>query len=304
MPELPEVQTVVDGLNRKIKDWKIISFWTEWEKAIGRGKSALEFEREIRNRKVLRAERRAKNILIFLSGGKVLLIHLKMTGHLLIKPLRKKLERAEKFQPGTLDYLPSSHFSDRVNGYIRHAWLLEEGGRQASLEFSDLRKFGKIELIDESDLTHHKRLGALGVEPLGAHFTAEKLAEIFRRKKNSPLKTVLLDQTLIAGIGNIYASEIPFAAAVSPERKAGSLSDSEVQQLHRQTRKVLERAVKMRGTSDSDYRDTDGAPGGFQKVLKVYNREKEKCLRRGCSGVIKRKKVGQRSTFFCDVCQK
>ncbi|MFZ5982467.1 MAG: Fpg/Nei family DNA glycosylase, partial [Patescibacteria group bacterium] len=133
-------------------------------------------------------------------------------------------------------------------------------------------------------------------------FTLEKFQEILSKKNKSPIGLILMDQSLLSGIGNIYRSEILFQAGVMPERKAESLSKAEIGKIFESSRKILEKAIKLRGTSDSDYRDTDGAPGGFQKILKVYNRESEKCQK--CGTIISRGKMGQRSIFFCSKCQK
>jgi formamidopyrimidine-DNA glycosylase len=172
------------------------------------------------------------------------------------------------------------------------------------LEFSDLRKFAKIILLDKESYKTEKSLNNLGMEPLSRDFTEEKLKEILDKKKKTAIKIVLMDQRLIAGIGNIYANEILFGSGIDPRRRAGEIKQKEVVKLYRQIKTILKKAIEMRGTSDSDYRDTDGAPGGFQKILKVYNREGMKCKRKGCRGYIKRIKLGQRSAFYCEECQK
>jgi len=220
-----------------------------------------------------------------------MIVHLKMTGHLLIK--NKKLSLKEK-----------QFFDERVNQYIRHFWVLKKGTKELRMEFSDLRKFGKIRLLKGDDLENDKELERLGIEPLSSDFDLERLNKILDKKKNSNLRNVLMDQSLISGIGNIYASEILFRAKISPLRKAGKLSGNERKNLYLAIRKILQKAIQERGTSDSDYRDTSGVSGGFQKFLKVYNREKKPCLRKGCQGVIKRKKINQRSAFWCPQCQK
>ncbi len=278
---------MVDGLNKKIAACQIVDFWTEWEKAV---KLPLnQFKKEIIGAKIIQAERRAKNILLHLSNGKILLVHLKMTGHLLAKEAGKVKD--------------NKYFQEKVNGYIRHSWRLKKDDQVIDLDFSDLRKFGKIELFDKSDLVTHPTLSKLGVEPLSKDFTLEKLRESLKNKKKSALYSALMDQNKIAGIGNIYASEIPFEAGVNPARRVGTIKPSEWEKIHQHTIKVLKKAVKHRGTSDSDYRDVDGAPGGFQKLLKVYGREGESCKRKNCQGKIKRQKIGQRSAFFCEECQ-
>lgn len=292
MPELPEVQTVVSDLNKKIKGDKIISFWSDWPSAV-KNATLSKFKKEIVGRKILGARRIGKNIFIDLSGEKTIYVHLKMTGHLLIKS-KSKNKKSKK---------PEEYFSERVNQYIHHIWELEgEDGEKKSLEFSDLRKFAKILWVNTSQVENLPEIEALGIDALDPKFTFKMFDEILDKKALRPIGLILMEQSLISGIGNIYRSEILFGAGILPERKAGSLSPFERKRVFSEMKRVLRQAVKLRGTSDSDYRDTDGAPGGFQKVLKVYNREGEKCQK--CDTMVVRSKLGQRSVFYCPKCQK
>jgi formamidopyrimidine-DNA glycosylase len=237
--------------------------------------------------------RRAKNIILNLEDGKRILIHLKMTGHLLFK---KKNREEDKY------------FKDRVNQYIHHIWYFKspDCGKTVdydyTLEFSDMRKFAKIKLLKKNE--EDKDLKALGIEPLSKEFDLKKFKEIVAKKGKSNVKVFLMNQNIIAGIGNIYACEILFDAGVNPERSLQDLKEKEVEKIYKATLKILKKAVKYRGTSDSDYRDTAGAPGGFQKFLKVYNKEGEKCPSKKCQSKIERIKIGQRSTYWCPGCQK
>ncbi len=292
MPELPEVQTIVDDLNKKIKGYEIADFWTDWKKSI---KMPLaKFKKEIISCKIKEIGRKGKTILIYLAGKKnnaiekVLTVHLKMTGHLLVKSKKLKSRKSKKY------------FDEKVNQYIHHIWTLKKGKTKKTLEFSDLRKFGKIQLL--KDIEEDKDLNKLGIDPASQEFTVKKLKEILEKKPKTIIRGVLMDQNLIAGIGNIYASEILFEAKISPKRLAGELEKKEVETLHACIKKILKKAIQMRGTTDSDYRDTQGVPGGFQKVLKVYNREGERCKKCNCK--IKREKINQRSAYFCESCQK
>jgi len=294
MPELPEVQTIVSDLNKKIKGETITGFWSDHKKAV---KNKFEdFIKEIKGRKILETERIGKNIFINLSGRKTIYIHLKMTGHLLIK---KRGTAGEKQK--------SKFFSDRVNQYIHHIFYL---GKNKTLEFSDLRKFGKIILCNTEKMQDMPEIKNLGVDVMSEKFTLKKFQEILNRKSvrggfvygEKKIRDILMDQSAMSGIGNIYSSEILFRAGVRPERKAGSLDNKEIKEIFKAIKSILKRAVEMRGTSDSDYRDTSGAPGGFQKALKVYRRTGEKC--QDCDTIIKRIKMGQRSAFVCPKCQK
>lgn len=304
MPELPEVQTVVSDLNKKIKGDKVVDFWSEWGKAI-KGKTLQKFKKEIVGREILGARRIGKNIFIDLSGGKTLYIHLKMTGHLLVKsahltPLSRRVRRdiSPDYRGEGKDF-----FSDRVNQYIRHKWTLQnKKGQIKKLEFSDVRKFAKIVLDDTDKINNLKEVKALGIDALDKKFTFKKFQEILDKKPKGKSGLILMDQNTIAGIGNIYRSEILFDAGIAPEKEIGKINLAGRKKLYFSIGRILRKAVKLRGTSDSDYRDTSGAPGGFQKVLKVYRREKQKCQK--CGTIIKRETLGQRSVFFCPKCQK
>ena len=284
MPELPEVQTVVTDLNRKIKGDTITDFWSDWPSAI-KNATLEKFKKEVIGRKILAARRIGKNIFIDLSGGKTLYIHLKMTGHLLVKDAKSKIK-------------DKKYFEDRVNQYIHHIWYL----KNKTLEFSDLRKFAKIVLVDTDKILELPEIKQLGIDAMDKKLDLKKFEQILSKKIKSPIGLILMDQGLISGIGNIYRSEILFRAGILPGRKVGSLGKQEIKKIFESTKKILEKAIELRGTSDSDYRDTDGAPGGFQKVLKVYNRKGEKCQK--CGTIVSRDKMGQRSVFFCSNCQK
>jgi len=286
MPELPEVQTIIDDLNRKIKGDTVVGFWSDWKKSVRMPVD--KFEKEIKNKKIIKARRIGKNLFLDLSGGKTIYIHLKMTGHLLVKSKVK----SQKSKIG------KDYFSDKVNQYIHHIFYLESG---KTLEFSDLRKFGKIILADTDKIGNIREISELGIDAMSKDFTFEKMDEILD-SKSTKIKLFLMDQSKVAGIGNIYANEILFEAGILPARPAHQIHGKERKRLFFAIKKVLKKAIKLRGTSDSDYRDTAGAPGEFQKVLKVYRQAGKKCPR--CGTIVKRMKLGQRGTFFCPRCQK
>jgi len=271
MPELPEVQTIVSDLHQTIIGQKIVNFETAWEKAL-KNTSLSEFKKTILSQKITDIQRRGKNILIFLENDWVILVHLKMTGQLIFqnKPSKNKI--------------------------LRHNFFLESG----FLEFRDVRKFGSLNLVKKADL--EKYFEKLGIDALNPKFTTQKLTKILQKNKTKNLKSVLLEQNLITGIGNIYASEILFEAKINPHRQTGSLSAIEINQLHRAIKKILRKAVRMRGTSDSDYLDGYGHKGHFQEVLQVYRKNGQKCPI--CGTIIEKSTIGQRSTFYCPHCQK
>lgn len=293
MPELPEVQTIVSDLNQKIVGYTIVDFWSDWPKAL-KNLSLEKFKKEIRNRKILNVRRIGKNIFIDLSGNKTLYIHLKMTGHLLVKPAKTKKQETKT----------KNYFNDKVNGYIHHIWKLEAKKlkpEKLNVEFSDVRKFAKIVLDDTKKINALPEIKKLGIDVMDKKFTLKKFEEILEKRKNRAVGLVLMEQELMSGIGNIYRSEILHLANILPQRKIEYLSEQERIKLYRAIFIVLKKAIKMRGTSDSDYRDTFGAPGNFQKVLKVYRKTGKKCPR--CATIIKKSTLGQRSIFYCSQCQ-
>ena len=302
MPELPEVQTVVADLNEKIIGDTITAFRSEWSKAI-KGKTLAAFTKEIVGRKILGARRIGKNIFIDLSGNKTLYLHLKMTGHLLIKSKiqNPNIKSNSKVQISKLE--KHDFFADKVNQYIRHSWTLKTKNQKIkTIEFSDVRKFAKIVLDDTDKIAQLPEIQALGVDAISAEFILTKFNEILEQKKNSPIGIILMDQHLIAGIGNIYRSEILFEAGILPTRKTVDISTTERKKLFQMIGKIMQKAIKLRGTSDSDYRDTSGTPGGFQKIMKMYRQDGKKCPK--CGTIIMRDIIGQRAVFFCPKCQK
>ncbi|MDD5431159.1 MAG: DNA-formamidopyrimidine glycosylase [Candidatus Pacebacteria bacterium] len=287
MPELPEVQTTVSDLNKKIIGRKITGAWFDWRKLI---KSPLkEFEKDIKNRKILRIKRRAKNILIYLSDDYILLVHQKMTGHLLVG--KWKIEGKK-----VIPVEPENVVSDPQNRFI-HLILFLDNGKMLGL--SDLRKFAKVILGKRDRIENLEDLKNLGPDALAVEY--ENFKKIIQRVRGK-IKQVLMDQKIIAGIGNIYSDEMLWLAKIHPFRPANKLSEKEIKALYLAMKNVLEKAIRLRGTSVSDYRDILGKEGNYGNVRYVYQKEGEKCPRG--NGIIKRIKMGGRSAHFCPVCQK
>lgn len=275
MPELPEVETTKKGLKLKILKRTFIDVWSDWDKTVKKPKSFLEFKKEIKNKKINKVWRRGKNIIFELSGGYSLLIHQKLTGHLLYDRWKR----------------------DKVNDYIHLKFFLDNG---KVLALSDLRKFAKVELWKTEELLSSKDFRKLGPEPLDESFTFEKFKSLLINKK-AKIKQILMDQDIIAGIGNIYSDEILWWAKIHPFRSGAELNEKELKDVYKYIKLVLNRAIKLKGTSVSDYRDIKGEEGQFKKLIKVYQRENEKCFR--CGTEIKRVKMGGRSAHFCPFCQ-
>lgn len=282
MPELPEVQTVVSQLDGKITGKAIVSVWSDWQKKILTPFS--EFSKKIKGTKVLGVRRLGKHIIIDLDNGFSIVAHLKMTGHFLVKNETNRESEA---------------FQERINGYIHHSIAFTDG---TTLEFSDMRKFGWLRLVKTAEVEQLKSIAELGIDALSRKLTPKLFQELLMRRKHRSVGEVLLEQNLVAGVGNIYRSEALFLAGILPTRKIETLKESEWQKLLPAVKKVLHHAVKLRGTSDGDFRDTDGLQGRFKRVLHVYGRTGKLCKK--CDTIIERKKIGSRSIFFCSRCQR
>lgn len=294
MPELPEVETIVKDLRKKIIDREIISVWFDAPKLIKKPKPA-DFEKEIKGLKIEDIRRRAKNILIFLNQDKVLLIHQKMTGHLLYGKWAIKKTRNQKFETRSLI---AGAMREKVNDYIHIIFYLDNGWQ---LALSDLRKFAKVVLGSKEEIENLEELRKLGPEPLEKNFDFKKFKEAIQ-KKNGKIKQVLMDQNIISGIGNIYSDEILWTARVHPFKPTNRLNKLELKKIFQATKKILKEALNLRGISISNFRDPEGKKGYYAEHRRVYQREGEKCPR--CGGIIKRVKIGGRSAHFCPKCQK
>lgn len=289
MPELPEVETIVRDLKKKIIGRKIKSVWFDAPKLIKKPKPAV-FGKEIQGLKIENIKRRAKNILIYFSNNKLLLVHQKMTGHLLYGQWRVENKKPVSLFKGALQ--------ERVNDYIHIIFYLDNDWQ---LVLSDLRKFAKVVFGSRNEIENLEELKKLGPEPLERDFDFKKFKQILKNKKGK-IKQVLMDQSVISGIGNIYSDEILWLAKIHPFRPASQLKDSELKKIFHFIKEVLKKAVKLRGTSISDFRDPEGKAGHYADHRYVYQREGEKCPR--CKSVIKRLKMGGRSAHFCQKCQK
>lgn len=293
MPELPEVHTTATELDRLIKGKKILNVWTSYKSSYSHYENQIKnpeyfekFKKEILNSKIISVNRRAKNILISLNNKKIILVHLKMTGHLLYGEYSKSKNGEWKpDQKGPLN--------DKMNGWIRLVFTLSDGKH---LALSDLRKFAKVTL--------EKKLDDLGPEPLEKSFNFKIFKEQINKKPNGKIKTILMNQEIIAGIGNIYSDEALWMSKINPETLVNKLSDQKLKILLKNIKEVLRKGIKLSGDSMSDYRRPDGTPGNFQKHHRVYQRKNLACLRKACKGKIQRKVVNGRSSHFCPVCQK
>lgn len=289
MPELPEVETTIKDLNKKIKGLRITDVWTDWAKIIKKPKSFNTFKKHLIKKTIKRTQRRGKNILIKLNN-KTLLIHQKLTGHLLVGKWKLVKGKWKSSSKGSLE--------EKVNNYIHLIFFLSNG---KMLALSDLRKFGKALVVDNKDLENLEDIKNLGPEPLDKKFTFNKFKERIIHRKGK-IKQVLMNQEIIVGIGNIYSDEILFEAKIHPLKQVQKLKLEDLKKIYQAMKKILRRAILLRGSSMSDYRDTAGKKGRYQEIQKVYQREKEKCYR--CKSIIKRIKISKRSAHYCPTCQK
>lgn len=313
MPELPEVETTTKGLRKTILGLTVKNVWTDLSTRDKRQRDAVAspkyfriFKKEITGKKVLSVERRAKNILINISGNKTILIHLKMTGHLLygkykfVPSLGPDLKNSKRLGLVRGLWVPDKKgpLHDPYNRFVHVVFTFSNGKH---LAFSDARKFGKITLLDTKTAHETKHLKNIGPEPLDKKFTLKKLKECLGKKPQGKIKTVLMDQSVIAGIGNIYSDEILWRIGVHPERKVSKINEKELRLMLKAIKETLSRGIDFGGDSMSDYRNIHGLPGKFQLQHQAYGRKGEKC--RKCKGIIERKMINGRSAHFCSVHQ-
>ena len=291
MPELPEVETTVRDLKKHILGRKIEDVWSDAKSLIKKPKDFGLFKKEIIGKEIKKNWRRGKNILFELSGEKTLLIHQKLTGHLLLGKWELAKGEWQAKIPGPLS-------NDSMNRFLHLIFWLDDG---RMLALSDLRKFAKVELWDSEKFKESEELKSLGPEPLEKEFTFEKFRKTLQQAQGK-IKQVLMDQNIIAGIGNIYSDEILWEAKVNPLKETKQLSDEKIKRIYRAMREILPKAIEVGGESISDFRRISGEKGGFDPWRKVYRREGEKCPR--CGTIIKRIKIGGRSTHYCPQCQK
>lgn len=272
MPELPEVETIVRSLSSKLRGLEVLSA-TVFSSHLLRNTSP-SFLRRLKGRKVVDMRRRGKLILLDFKDDLSLVFHLKMTGQLFFSPLGEPRDK-------------HTHF------------VLSFKSQERELRFRDVRKFGFLMGMKTSEAFLTDELGLLGPEPLEIDFSHFKM--IFQGRK-ARLKSLLLDQKFIAGIGNIYADEILFQAKLHPLIPASQLTDVHLKRLSLATKDVLNEAIRCKGSSIRDYLDDEGERGNFQDHHRVYGREDLPCFI--CEEAIRRIRVGDRSSFFCPRCQK
>ncbi|MDD5738877.1 MAG: DNA-formamidopyrimidine glycosylase [Candidatus Pacebacteria bacterium] len=289
MPELPEVETTVKILQTKVLLRTFVDIWTNSPSLIKRPQSFLEFKFQVKSKKILSIERRGKNIIFILSDNLAMLVHQKMTGHLLYGKWKEENGKWVSQIEGSLK-------SDNQNRFLHLIFFLDNGYQMA---LSDLRKFAKVELWPLNELSCASTLKKLGQDAL--KISLINFIEKIKNQKGK-IKQVLMDQEIIAGIGNIYSDEILFKAKINPQIISKQLKQNQIKAIYKAMQFILKLAIKKGGTSFSDFRDPNGEKGNFGNITKVYRKFGQKCPR--CKEKISRIKIGGRSAHFCPKCQK
>lgn len=304
MPELPEVQTTVSGLDKHVRGFAITSVWTDYNSPHFHGSDTIkdpsyfaQFAKKVTGKKIVSASRRAKNILIHLSGNLTILIHMKMTGHVLYG--KYQFSKTAKKDPWTA--IEEGPLKDPFNRFI-HFVLILSNGRHICL--SDMRKFAKVTLLESDSLYLSDHLKDIGPEPLENSFLFETFLKRISLRPNGKIKPVIMDQTIMAGVGNIYADESLWRAGIHPESQVKATPETTLRDLYKAIRATLLKGIDFGGDSMSDYRNIHGERGKFQEKHNAYRKTKSPCSKPGCRGTIVRKVIAARSGHFCDTHQK
>ncbi|HSR89470.1 MAG TPA: bifunctional DNA-formamidopyrimidine glycosylase/DNA-(apurinic or apyrimidinic site) lyase [Candidatus Udaeobacter sp.] len=299
MPELPEVETIRRDLAKVLIGKKITAIEIINKSPVKDG--AERFKKILLNKKIKQIERIGKLMMFDLTdgqrrsestprgGGNFLLVHLKMTGQLIYRHGHTVIEGGHN--------LPVFKENDLPTKYTWVAWKFNDG---SDLYFNDMRKFGYLKIVDKK--AKEKIVAKYGIEPLTKNFTLTNFKKVLAKRKTS-IKSVLLNQALVAGIGNIYADEICFAAGLRPDSSVAKLAEAEIKKVFIASSAIIKKAIEHKGTTFKDYVNAHGGKGNFSDYLKVYKRVGKKCLR--CKeGVITSKKIAGRTSHYCPVCQK
>ncbi|MES2060195.1 MAG: bifunctional DNA-formamidopyrimidine glycosylase/DNA-(apurinic or apyrimidinic site) lyase [Patescibacteria group bacterium] len=304
MPELPEVQTTVNGINKYVKGLSIKDVWTSYGSAYHAGKDNIkdpkffaQFKKEVVGKKIIGSKRIAKNILIELSDKSIILIHMKMTGHVLYGDYI--FDKKDKKDPWK--GLSPKALTDPFNRHIRFVLSLSNG---KFLALSDMRRFAKVTHIKKEEIESTLHLANIGPEPLAENFSAEIFRARLLHRPNSYVKQVLMDPSIIAGVGNIYSDELLWRAGMHPKRRVKDIKPAEFQKMFGAMQAVLKAGIDFGGDSMSDYRNILGEKGLFQEKHSAYRKTGTKCTKPKCNGTIHRIVIGARSAHYCDKHQK
>jgi len=287
MPELPEVETIRRDLAARLLNQPITAVSLRSSQTAKN--PAAFFKKSLVGKKFLEISRRGKLLIFKISPGSFLLVHLKMTGQLIYVKQKIKIAGGHSLSKPAEEKLPH-----------KHTRLIIEFKNSGRLFFNDLRRFGYVKIVSAKELDKILQLN-YGPEPLTKEFSLSSLEKILRGRKLK-VKVLLLNQKLIAGLGNIYADESLWLARIHPERIASQIKPAEIKKLYQAINQVIKKALKYRGTTFNNYVDSSGQKGSFSNFLKVYGRQGEKCA--NCGHPIQKKKVAGRGTHYCPSCQK
>lgn len=308
MPELPEVETTVQGLNETVIGKTISFLWSDLPQKNHSKKDEIKnldfwnkFKKIILGSTILEVRRRGKNILISLSNGFTILVHMKMTGHIMVGNYRKAKVSDGKKEHVWSWWGDTEALQDPFNRFIHFVIRFTDN---SSLVFCDVRKFGTVTLYKNEDLSSSRHLKNLGPDALMDTVDLTQFKNQIMKRKNTPIKTVLLDQRLITGIGNIYSDEMLFMSEIHPLRTPNSFTPSEWKKIWQSMKPVLEKGLILGGDSTSDYRNVYGKHGGFHHAHNAYRQTGKKCSKKNCKGRIERLVIGGRSSHFCNTHQR
>ncbi len=308
MPELPEVQTVVNELNKKLPGRKIKQVSVNLGKIVSIGpqtvsnirdtsqKTVNEFVRLLTRRKFTSVKRRGKMLIFDVDGPLSMLVHLKMTGQFIFEDKKQRAITGGKYQ---ILNRPTAPLVQLPCKYTHVIFRFTDG---STLYYNDMRQFGYLRIVKDSDIDQVAEFKSYGPEPLEKTFTYEAFVNALKNRKKIPIKLALMDTKVVVGIGNIYSDEILYHAKVRPDRTVVSLKSKELKAVFDNIRPVLKMGIKHKGSSVGDFIRTDGKWGSMGKHHFVYGRKKQPCL--GCGTIIESKKIGGRTTSFCPKEQK
>lgn len=301
MPELPEVEMTVDGVKKRALGLSIRDAWSDYDSPFYAGKEEIKdrayfkrFRAAVKGAKIIKASRRGKNVLIGLSNGTTILIHMKMTGHLVYGRYAFKDKKWTAVDDGPLR-------ADPYNRFVHFVLSLSNGKH---LALSDMRKFAKVTLIETADLESTSHLASHGPEPLDESFGLPELKKALLKRPNRPIKTALMDAETIAGIGNIYSDEILWLSGIHPLEPIGKIPAAKWSLILQAIKKTLRHVLDSGNDPLSDYRNIDGVPGTWSEKRHTYRQTGKRCDKKNCGGTIERIKVGGRSAHFCSKHQK
>ena len=287
MPELPEVEVVKRSLNKVITNLTIRNVIIH-NKSLRYEIDTKKFKKIIGS-KIILIKRKSKYILINLNNNYTILVHLGMTGKItIVNSLNQKIKTS--FYYNNLSYQKHDHLELKLSNKIK-------------IIYNDVRKFGFIKIIKTNDINYISHFINLGPEPLSKKFNFNYFQSRIKGKKIS-VKDLLMDQKFVSGLGNIYVNEAIFYSKINPQKKVQLLTKKNIQILIKNIKRILIKSINKGGSSIKNFNDTEGKRGNFQQFFGVYGKSTKKCIRKKCKGIIKKIRISNRSTFFCEICQK